>query len=1242
MATANKEKQADEKKKIDLIIVREEKNNYAINTDNSFELRLQGFFPVVDAHMHLQSNNCAPLTLQWGLLMMLLGDALSVVTDENVEKALDNAKDGIDTAQILLSLFCSLSNHPKLSALSYLLTDKLKELVEFTRRNDLFDITREIAILSDRESMNFLMSALQPIQGIKDFGRIGTLSTDNVARIFMKDREKLEAKEYYINYGISGRDKFVVMSKEKAIEIIVRQEEKYREFEKLTRYYFNPGGGTAPLDINHMYIAMPMDMTYAHYWAYYSIPVYLYINSKIYFINDYVYYLSIFDNIQYDSFFRKYSKTMEQKGIDCVKEQILKKVDDINWSQGREKIFALLDEEEKLSRKIEAGNEHERIPEDLKKDIREFLHEHKLSSLLIDLNIDILQSLKKTMEDFFTELTDEYKSISGPGNKKEKINFFYVFYHIAYRINNDYKTTLISELKSLKEKVNKQVFLNMKIITDYLNNIKNNKPVPSGVVDHPGQIRFQIKEINTACDELKEMTSGTIIKLTGIIGKIRTDANICKIGMGKIIPYDIKFEEYKSYFQCFNRESQCFNKNKKFYHFIQEVPGETHETFENYDKQFNYYLAACVRYPFRIMPFYHYDPRRHYKNDPGYPDIKKIGDDIQEYHSFFTHRNKGLDTPSIFPVEGINQQFFEATFQATYVPNGARRYSKGWKMKALNSEAFNHIQHSGSSGVSGLCLGFKMYCALGYPPDLYTDSSFPGKNKLQNRYKHVDDFFKQCAQEKIPITVHASPRGMTIGDSYLFMRASEKQSESKKTTKTGEPDYVPPHFIEKRRGESGIEYYDTKNKTEQFKEGWVYRWMSSGRAKDKKWEKCIDPNFHKWITVINGIESLYPAPDTSFKEKLFDINGDYYSKSLDYVDATFAHADAWSRVLKKHKTLKVCLAHFAGMAAWIPKSKSDVENEERIKKWNLEPREKIDWRKAVSKCISDNENVYTDISCFSVQREEIPNILSESRYESLGEELRTLVSKNKITSTDRSFCIDCYTRCSSYFFFYKYDIYVLRRLDVDERKRLRRILCLTTLAGYEGLKKNEESETGDYKSTGEVGDQLYHVADELASYLNGDYEGEGIKASKLKERIMMGSDWPMFERKVTGIGEYYSRMFEMLRFVTLKLKKKYDVWYQFAVLNPLRFLGIIDKDNKLDLTKLENHYKAVMHQIQNTTWMKKVKVYPDELDRIKEQAEKILNKYRRFYNSLKYREYKLPDAEDITGKDAEDFIILRK
>jgi hypothetical protein len=57
---------------------------------------------------------------------------------------------------------------------------------------------------------------------------------------------------------------------------------------------------------------------------------------------------------------------------------------------------------------------------------------------------------------------------------------------------------------------------------------------------------------------------------------------------------------------------------------------------------------------------------------------------------------------------------------------------------------------------------------------------------------------------------------------------------------------------------------------------------------------------------------------------------------------------------------------------------------------------------------------------------------------------------------------------------------------------------------------------------------------------------------------MVGTDWYMIEKEgEKGLGDYMHRMFETLKMVSEEVG--YDAWHQFAVVNPLRYLGLIEE-----------------------------------------------------------------------------------
>jgi len=102
--------------------------------------------------------------------------------------------------------------------------------------------------------------------------------------------------------------------------------------------------------------------------------------------------------------------------------------------------------------------------------------------------------------------------------------------------------------------------------------------------------------------------------------------------------------------------------------------------------------------------------------------------------------------------------------------------------------------------------------------------------------------------------------------------------------------------------------------------------------------------------------------------------------------------------------------------------------------------------------------------------------------------------------------------------------------------------------------------------------RIYKTAENLADLLRTN--------EKLKFRIMFGTDWPMFETN-EKMDKYKSNMFLVLQFVTAMLDNKWDAWHQFAVINPLLFLGLIEEGEKGFIfkengkKKIQNYYESL-------------------------------------------------------------------
>jgi hypothetical protein len=99
------------------------------------------------------------------------------------------------------------------------------------------------------------------------------------------------------------------------------------------------------------------------------------------------------------------------------------------------------------------------------------------------------------------------------------------------------------------------------------------------------------------------------------------------------------------------------------------------------------------------------------------------------------------------------------------------------------------------------------------------------------------------------------------------------------------------------------------------------------------------------------------------------------------------------------------------------------------------------------------------------------------------------------------------------------------------------------------------------------------------------------KYSKLKENLLIGTDWYMAETdKKEGIGEYFDRMFSVMKKVSAVFK--YDAWHQFGVVNQAKFLGLVKNENgqmKIDMDLLKKYGERLEMVRKNTDWQNAIK-----------------------------------------------------
>ncbi|MBN2532445.1 MAG: hypothetical protein JXB88_06110 [Spirochaetales bacterium] len=218
--------------------------------------------------------------------------------------------------------------------------------------------------------------------------------------------------------------------------------------------------------------------------------------------------------------------------------------------------------------------------------------------------------------------------------------------------------------------------------------------------------------------------------------------------------------------------------NKKFKHFLREVPGDTTEMFEDYRQQIAYTEASIYRYPLEMVAFYHYDPRRYYQNDS---DKKNLLDELDNNHCLVqltthnenSHNRKNLFIRKLIDVTTpsfINRDYFKGIlFDGVTLRN---MQGKTITERKPFCQSFDEIK-SKLVTSGGPFLGIKMYPCLGYPPFIYKqdvpDHAIEPFTHAK-RYSHLKELYSYCEKEGIPITVHNSPGGMSNVDSFNYCR----------------------------------------------------------------------------------------------------------------------------------------------------------------------------------------------------------------------------------------------------------------------------------------------------------------------------------------------------------------------------------------------------------------------------------------------------------------------------------------
>jgi hypothetical protein len=530
------------------------------------------------------------------------------------------------------------------------------------------------------------------------------------------------------------------------------------------------------------------------------------------------------------------------------------------------------------------------------------------------------------------------------------------------------------------------------------------------------------------------------------------------------------------------KTSEVIEGREKYRHFLAPVDNLEIYQFEDYKKHLEYTRMAALKYPFRYLPFYHFDPRRFFA-DPA---------KIPGRHAFYKQKEEhGRSKNNSLTEINTNDLI------------GLLRGNSPFKYKMAVEDVWKELLETGDAG---LFWGIKMYAALGCPP--YLNNAARAKQVFpcldDNAYEGLLKFYKDCAEKNIPVTCHGSPLGMTIADAGVYLK----------------------------------EYLKSKNRT--------------------------------------GTERID-----------FSLGGKGFLMGLGLID-DFSSPDSWRQVLADLGSFadkfKLCLAHFGGL---------------RYHDGTFDQKTPYNWVSDIALLIQQYKNIYTDISCFSFDRE-LP-------YHSFPGAFDT---KNLISSILK-------------YYQYNGSQYQIKS-NVPSRQEDKRELSELV------LKLVEQNPL--------VYGKFLETAKNLAAVID--------RYPRLRYRILYGTDWPMSEMKTRGVPNYNANMFVLLQMVTKKLGCKWDAWHQFTVLNPLNFLGLLNDGDNTNLTEYTMNFSRLDKMKSNMENHVANSFTPGKLTEYKEKylinGSELFSEGRKdsliqaAYDSLtkRFKDQKIPSADRITENNA--------
>ena len=305
----------------------------------------------------------------------------------------------------------------------------------------------------------------------------------------------------------------------------------------------------------------------------------------------------------------------------------------------------------------------------------------------------------------------------------------------------------------------------------------------------------------------------------------------------------------------------------------------------------------------------------------------------------------------------------------------------------------------------------------------------------------------------------------------------------------------------------------------------------------------------------------------------------------------FSSPSSWEIVLGKLDasiTLTLCLAHFGGKPFFIGEYEMGKDSEKNP----------YSWQEDVVRVIEESRhNIYTDLSNFMFDKVSFPSYIDSNKYSLLADDIKRYFS----------FDYDDIYHCSI-------ELNKIELLDENTRTIALKIRFAMLEAEI-------------------VGKDINIAATKLSELIKNK--------KRMRYRIMHGTDYPMFETQVHGIGTYTSSSFIFYQLLTHKLNEGWDAWHQFCVINPLRFLGLLIDENGNSCTdkafNLDSSYFTI-NLIKIDKMVTNLKKLDNKIINPEREAVWGLNSSIRIEHDMKeivkkYGKMKIPNSNYIIDSD---------